>query len=254
MKSMLRTDTQSKRRWRYVYAIILSKKEHAFGPIGLDGENVYTIHYREIAAVVSDSTTKTFEVLDYGITHQQALEKIMKEYCVIPMSFGQSTTEGDIKTFLSRNYPKLKGYFTKLTGKTELGLKVTWKIDTTIKEIASSNIKIRAMKHQIAGKPLEKTYHQRLTLGTKVAEELGKREEKIASDIFARLAGISADAKRNKNLSDEMVLNAAFLVDKTKERDFDTLVNTLEQDYGDKLLMKYVTAPPYNFVNVRIRS
>jgi len=254
MKSMLRTETQSKRRWRYAYAIIPSRKEHDFGPIGLDGERVYTIHFREIAAVVSDSAVKTYEVLDYGIAHQQALEKIMKEYCVIPMSFGQSATEGDIKTFLSRNYPKLKGYFTKLTGKTELGLKVTWKIDTTIKEIASSNIKIRAMKHQIDGKPLEKTYRQRLTLGTKVAEELTKREEKIASEIFARLGEISADAKMNKNLSDEMVLNAAFLVDKTKERDFDSLVNTLEQEYGEKLLMKYVIAPPYNFVNVRIRS
>lgn len=254
MKSMLRTETQSKRRWRYVYAIIPSRKEHNFGQIGLDGEKVYTIHFREIAAVVSDSAVKTFEVLDYGIAHQQALEKIMKEYCVIPMSFGQSATEGDIKTFLSRNYPKLKGYFLKLTGKTELGLKVTWKIDTTIKEIASSNVKIRAMKHQIAGKPLEKTYRQRLTLGTKVAEELTKREEKIASEIFARLGEISADAKMNKNLSDEMVLNAAFLVDKTKERDFDSLVNTLEQEYGEKLLMKYVIAPPYNFVNVRIRS
>jgi hypothetical protein len=251
---MLRTETQSKRRWRYAYAIIPSRKEHDFGPIGLDGERVYTIHFREIAAVVSDSAVKTYEVLDYGIAHQQALEKIMKEYCVIPMSFGQSATEGDIKTFLSRNYPKLKGYFTKLTGKTELGLKVTWKIDTTIKEIASSNIKIRAMKHQIDGKPLEKTYRQRLTLGTKVAEELTKREEKIASEIFARLGEISADAKMNKNLSDEMVLNAAFLVDKTKERDFDSLVNTLEQEYGEKLLMKYVIAPPYNFVNVRIRS
>ena len=46
MKSMLRTETQSKRRWRYVYAIIPSRKEHDFGQIGLDGENMYTIHYR----------------------------------------------------------------------------------------------------------------------------------------------------------------------------------------------------------------
>jgi hypothetical protein len=254
MRSMLRTETQSKRRWRYVYAIIPSKKEHDFGQIGLDGEKVYTIHYREIAAVVSDSTSNTFEVLDYGIAHQQALEKIMKEYCVIPMSFGQSTSEGDIKTFLSRNYPKLRMYFTKLAGKTELGLKVTWKIDTTIQEIASSNVKIRAMKHQIEGKPLEKTYRQRLTLGTKVAEELSKREGRIAHEIYARLGEISADAKLNRNLSDEMVLNAAFLVDKSREQDFDMLVNTLEQEYGEKLLMKYVIAPPYNFVNVRIRS
>jgi hypothetical protein len=251
---MSRTENRSKQRWRYAYAIIPSRKEHDFGQIGLDGEKVYTIHYREIAAVVSDSATKTFEVLDYGITHQQALEKIMKEFCVIPMSFGQTATEGEIKTFLSRNYAKLRVYFTKLAGKTELGLKVTWKIDSAIKEIASSNIKVRAMKKQITGKPFEKTYRQRLTLGTTIAEELTRREEKIASVIFSRLGEISEDSKINPNLSEEMVLNAAFLVDKSREGEFDALVNTLESEFGEKLLMKYVVAPPFNFVNVRIRS
>ncbi len=253
MKSMSRTDARPLQRWRYVYGIIPTRKECNFGPIGIRGKDVYTIHYRDIAAVVSDSVSKTYEVLDYGIAHQAVLEKILQEYPLIPMSFGQTTTEGDIKTFLSRNLPKLKEIFKKLSGKTELGLKVTWKIDSTIQEIASSNVKIRAMKQQITGRPPEKTYRMRLDLGTKVAQELNKRGDKIASDIFSRLGELSADSRLNKNLSDEMILNAAFLVDKTREPDFDTLVNTLEEEYGDKLRMKYVIAPPFNFVNVRIR-
>ena len=253
MRSMLRTETRPTQRGRYVYAIIPTRKEHTFGPIGIDGADTYTLHIRDIAAVVSDSGKKTYEVLDYGITHQKVLEKIMKEFCLIPMSFGQTAPEGDIKTFLSRNYPTLKHYFSKLDGKTELGLKVTRKIDTTIKEIAASNIKIRAMRPQIQGKPLDKTFRMRLELGTNVARELDRRGDKIASDIFARLRAISADGRLNKNLSDEMILNAAFLVDKKKEQDFDNCVNTLEQEYGDKLLLKYVIAPPFNFVNVRIR-
>ncbi|MFA5294439.1 MAG: GvpL/GvpF family gas vesicle protein [Methanoregulaceae archaeon] len=249
---MSATKSRSTQRWRYVYAIIPEKKEVTFGPIGIQGEKVYTLHVRDIAAVISDTREKSFEVLDYGIPHQAVLEEVMEQYCLIPMGFGQIATEPDIKTFLSRNYPRLRMYFSKLEGKKELGLKVTWKIDHTIQEIAASNIKIRTMKKQIQGRPLEKTYRQRLDLGTNVARELEKRGDRLAKDIFSRLSGISAESKRNKNLTDEMILNAAFLVDKTKERDFDSLVNTLEQEYGD-LTLKYVVAPPFNFVNVRIR-
>jgi hypothetical protein len=245
-------------RWRYVYAIIPVKKGMTYGPVGIQGENVYTLHIRDIAAVISDARQKKYEILDYGIPHQEVLEKVMEhshefsQNCTIPMRFGQTATESDIKSFLSRKYPQLKVYFGKLEGKKELGLKVTRKIDPAIKEIAASNIKIRAMKQQIQGKPLEKTFRQRLELGTSVARELEKRGDRIATDIFTRLSGISADRKLNKNLSDEMVLNAAFLVDKKKERDFDQLVNTLEQEYGH-LNLKYVIAPPFNFVNIRIR-
>jgi len=258
MQSMSATKPRSVQRWRYVYAIIPVKKEVTFGPVGIQGENVHTLHIRDIAAVISDAREKTYEILDYGIPHQAVIEKVMEhshefsQNCVIPMRFGQVATESDIKTFLSRNYPKLKMYFGKLEGKKELGLKVTRKIDPTIKDIAASNIKIRAMRQQIQGKPLEKTYRQRLELGTKISQELERRGDRIATDIFVRLSGISADSRLNKNLSDEMVLNAAFLVDKKKEQDFDQLVNTLEQEYGD-LNLKYVIAPPFNFVNIRIR-
>jgi len=252
MQSMSAIKPRQVHRWRYAYAIIPEKKDVMFGPVGILGADVYTIHFRDVAAVVSDSHEKTFEVLDYGIPHQAVLEKVMEQYCLIPMSFGQAATEPDIKMFLSRNYPKLKMYFAKLAGKKELGLKVTRKIDATIQEIAASNLKIRAMKKQLMGKSPEKTYRQRLELGTNVARELEKRGDTIAKDIYSRLRGVSVDSKINNNLSDEMILNAAFLVEKTREKEFDSLVNRLEAEYED-LNLRYVFAPPFNFVNIRIR-
>jgi len=48
-----------------------------------------------------------------------------------------------------------------------------------------------------------------------------------------------------------MVLNGAFLVDAAKESDFDEAVQSLDQDFGDRLMFKYVgPVPPYNFVNI----
>ena len=62
-----------------------------FGPIGIgaDPSDVYTVHYRTLAAVVSDAP---LEVLDSTrenvLAHERVNETVMREHTVIPMSFG----------------------------------------------------------------------------------------------------------------------------------------------------------------------
>ncbi|MBE0516579.1 MAG: GvpL/GvpF family gas vesicle protein [Methanophagales archaeon] len=252
MKSTLNTDRKKVPRWRYVYCIIPSKSEQDFGRIGIKGESVYTVHYKDIAAVVSNSLDKSYEVLEEGITHQKVVESIQKDFCLVPMAFGQVSTEADVKMFLSTNYHELKGILEKLDGKVELGLKVSWKMDAIMREIVTSNDRIRILNKQISLKPEDRTYHLRIELGKMVAEELEKKRRRIASTIYKTLRAISVDSNENKPLSDEMILNAAFLVGHEKENEFDEMVNTIEAEYGEKVNMKYVISPPYNFVNLRL--
>ena len=50
-----------------------------------------------------------------------------------------------------------------------------------------------------------------------------------------------------------MVVNAAFLVDRGREREeeFDRQVRKLDEELGHRCLFKYVgPVPPYNFVNI----
>jgi len=238
-------------RGRYLYCIIQSKKEQKFGPIGIKGEEVYTVHYKDIAAVVSNSKEKNYEVLEEGITHQKVVEAVMDDFCTIPMGFGQvPKSEEDVKGFLIENYAELKNQFRKLENKIELGLKVLWKMDAIMRAIVSSNDRIRILNKQISSKPKDSTYKLRIELGKMVAEELERRGKRVASEIYRRLDGISAESKMNKPIGDEMILNAAFLVEKDKEKEFDERVNRIEEDYGDKVMLKYVISPPYNFVGL----
>ena len=239
-------------RWRYVYCIIPARSEQNFGPIGIKGEEVYTIHYKEIAAVVSNATENRYEVLEEGITHQKVVEAVKSDFCLVPMAFGQVSTEADVRTFLSRSYYRLKGILDKLDGKVELGLKVTWKMDAIMRAIVASNDRIRILNKQISSKPKDSTYQLRIELGKMVAQELERRGQRIASEMHKRLSPISVDSKENKPLSNEMLLNAAFLVEREKEDEFDAMVNTIEAEYGEKVNMKYVISPPYNFVNLRL--
>src|SRR5947209_12071044 len=78
-------------RGKYVYCIIESTDPLRFGPVGIgaDPSDVYTVHYKNLAAVVSDAP---LEVLDSTrenvLAHERVNETVMREHTVIPMSFG----------------------------------------------------------------------------------------------------------------------------------------------------------------------
>ncbi len=236
---------------RYLYCIIESKKNEEFGEIGIGGSKVYSVTYKELGAVVSNSLGENpIEVLSEGITHQKVVEEVMKNFTIIPMSFGQvPKSEEDVKGFLAEHYDELKEMFRKIEGNVELGLKASWKMDMIIKELVNSNDRIRILQKQISSLPEEKAYMLKIELGELVAQELKARGGAVAEEIFDSLKLLAVDAKMNKPLSDRMVLNTAFLVAKDKEGHFDEMVNEVEKKYPE-LILKYVVAPPYNFVTV----
>lgn len=54
--------------------------------------------------------------------------------------------------------------------------------------------------------------------------------------------------------ADRMVLNAAFLVEREREAEFDDAVRRLGERFEDQFLFKYVgPVPPYNFVSITIQ-
>jgi len=51
-----------------------------------------------------------------------------------------------------------------------------------------------------------------------------------------------------------MIMNAAFLIQRERETDFDAAVNKIAKKFGDRLNFKYTGPwPPYNFVNIRLK-
>lgn len=238
-------------RGKYFYCIIESMKPENFGEIGIDGSDVYTINYKDLGAVVSDASNSSYEVLRQGVIHQKVVETIMKKYTIIPMSFGQvPKTKDDVKGILSENCTEIKKMFEKLNGKIELGVKVSWKMDKILKELIESSDRIRILDKQIKAKTPEKAYPLKIELGKRVTDALNEKGRKIVNDIYGSLSRLAAESKENKTLVENMILNAAFLVEKEKEKEFDEKMNEVEKKYGDKVTLKYVLSPPYNFVTL----
>jgi len=60
--------------------------------------------------------------------------------------------------------------------------------------------------------------------------------------------------RRNKIIGDKMILNCAFLIDKSHARDFDDHVEKLNNIYEDRLKFKYIgPISPFNFVELDLK-
>lgn len=240
---------------KYVFSVIQSKKEVAFGPIGLAGHEVYTVHYKDLAAVVCDIDNNALNVLKEGMIHQKVNEIVMNRFTMIPFRFGMTPKdENDIKGFLSRYYVEFKKAIAKIDGKIEVGLKVYLAenfINERIGKLRNSD-RIKALTSMIIHNP-SAAYHLKIELGELVADTLSREGEQIAQGIYETLCPLAVETRRNEITSERMVLNAVFLVDRQWEWLFDQHVNHIEEMAECQIRLKYVgPCPPYNFVEMEV--
>ena len=245
------------REGKYIYCIIESNEAQSFGPSGIGGRGneLHTVCFNDIAAVVSDSPIKKYPVSRENlIPHEHAIEEVMKTHTVLPVRFCTiAEDEAKVKRILEKEYDKFKNLLKGIQGKRELGLKVVLKEDVIYKDILEKYKDIKALKEKIATLPSEKTYFQRAKIGEMVEAALEKEKEIYREDILETLSPLALEVKTNNTYGERMIVNAAFLVERHKEAEFDQRVQELDATYGDKMKFKYVgTLPPFSFVNLVI--
>jgi len=243
---------------RYVYGIVEAKEIATFGKIGVGGagELVYMVKYQDIAAVVSNTKVFIFDpTRENALAHEHVIETVMKSYTIIPMSFGTVfRTDDDIREVLKSIYPSLKDVLKQMAGKLEFGLKVNWDRDQTIEELKQEDEEIRRFHLEIVRKHLQSTYLVRMQLGRMIDKAMAERSAQYVREIYETLRGVCVASRDNQPIGDQMIMNAAFLVEREREAEFDGVVNKVAKKYGKRLKFKYTGPwPPYNFVNIRLK-
>ena len=242
---------------KYVYCIIKSERPLAFGALGIGAEpaQVQTVIYRDLAAVVSSTSLVVQDpTRDNVLAHQRVNETVMQQHTVIPMSFGTVfKTDDDIIELLKSAYDAFSDVLNKMEDKFEFGLKVLWDRDQIIREIESEDEDIRRLKGEISSQK-GSTYFARMQYGRLIDAALQARSERYVAEIFELLRDVSVASRSNKPIGDRMIMNAAYLVNRSREQEFDEAVKALSRKYEDLLSFKYTGPwPPYNFVNIKLR-
>lgn len=243
---------------KYIYAIIEAERPHKFGNLGIGGrgDKVYTVHYKDLAAVVSSSPIVKYPVSrENTLTHEKVLEKVMEKFTVLPVRFCTiAEQEEDIKEkVLKARYAEFKHLLNEMKEKVELGVRAIWtNMEEIFAEIVTENKVIAQLKEKIAKETSPSRRHAgMMKVGEMVKEALDRKKEKEAREVLAVLKPLSVDAKENKIYGDRNIANFAFLVKKANERDFDAKIGKLAEEYEPRKEIKYVgPVPPYNFVEI----
>ncbi|HUF11621.1 MAG TPA: GvpL/GvpF family gas vesicle protein [Longimicrobiales bacterium] len=252
------SDAASDEEGKYVYCVIRSQDEKDFGPIGIGegGNRVYTVNFQEIAAVVSDTPIRIYDpTRENVLAHELVNETVMREHTVIPMSFGTIfRTRDDIVELLKSTYQAFEDVLEKMRDKIEFGLKVLWDRDRVVAQIEEQDEDIGRLKGEITGNAQSSTYFARMQLGRLIESALETTANSYVMDIHESLKPVAVASRSNKPIGDRMIMNAAYLVERSLEQDFDEAVKALSRTYEDVLSFKYTGPwPPYNFVNIKLR-
>ena len=243
----------------YIYCIMEGDQGETFGPLGIGGrgDQLRTIHYQDIGAVVSQAAVRRYPVSrENSLAHERAIEAVFKGHSVLPVRFCTiAENEAKVRTILEREYTKFKELLERMRGKVELGLKAIFHEKLIYRDILDGSKEISRRKAAVAGVPQPQAQRQLMEIGRMVEVALETEKARVREEILEALKGACHDFRlTHRILGERMIMNAAFLVDRAQEAEFDRRMDGLAERYGERVRLKYVSGfPPFNFVCLTIK-
>lgn len=239
---------------KYIYCISEGAEDERLGPLGIGGrENeLTTITYLDIAAVVSDSPIKRYPVSrENSLAHERAIEAVFKRHSVLPVRFCTiAEDEAMVRAILEREYDEFRALLKEMRDRVEVGVKAIFHETLIYQEILERYAEIKRRKEAVASLPPQKAHWQLVEIGRMVEEALKAEKARVREEITEALRGLCHDYRlTDRLLGERMIINAAFLVDRDGEAAFDREMDRLAERYGEMVRFKYVGGfPPFNFV------
>ena len=171
------------------------------------------------------------------------------------MGFGMvAASEDEVRGLLEKNYEGLTSELDRLANMIEVELKLYWDQETVIKEIQGENQELSRLKAKInaASSPAE-IRNLMIEAGRLVENIVLDWKTRYAEMVYTVLQELSNQAKMNNPVGLKNLLNASFLIEKSRESEFKEQVYKLDSKLQGKVNFKYVgPMPPYNFVDLRL--
>jgi hypothetical protein len=244
------------------------KKRSGFG-------RPYLVPFRDISAVVSkvpekkfnqsaiDRNTKDIKWLsDTATKHEDLVESVMSKVTAVPLKLCTIfKTEDRVKLMLKQNYGRFSAALRDLRGAVELGVSAYLSLDLEKLADHFESNQIKEKKKQILNASEGRAYFLKQELQEMLVAEFASRAYSSTRTIYDELKGYaekskivnpirSDDTNGMSSSSNEMILNATFLV---KKEDLDKFKEKYEEirtgHLPDGITLKLTGPwPPYNFV------
>jgi len=251
---------------RYVYGIAASRETVRLGEIGIEGNEVYTIPYQDLCAIVHNCPTVPYQsddqeiVKNWARAHQSVLDEAKERFSTtIPLGFDTILQPKDdatppdqvVRDWLKQDYDRLRTLMEKIEGKDEYGVQLFYEPAVVSKQISEQSEEIKKIKEEIATKSPGMAYMYKQKLEKAVKAEMERLVDEWFKEFYGRIKQHTDDivVEKTKKVDKDktMLLNLSCLVAKEK---VESLGEELEKINGLEGFSVRFTGPwpPYSFV------
>lgn len=256
---------ESKDEAEYLYCVAESEVETSLGKIGIEGEEVYTIPFMDLCAVVHHCPPEPYKSEDnevvkrWVMAHEKVVETAWERFGnVLPAGFdtiikGEEdvTAEENIKKWLKQEHVNLKEKMNRIRGKAEYGVQIFWDPKLIADEIARTDQEIRSLNQDIKLKPKGMAYMLKQKLENLLKKKLEKKVRLFFEDFYARIEKsvdeIRVEKTKKIDEKKQMIMNLSCLVDGKKSEQLGEELERINEQEG--FAVRYTGPwPPYSFV------
>lgn len=263
MKDVLDT-TQNK--GRYLYGVVASGETVSLGPLGIEGQEVYTIPCQDLGAIVHNCPTEPYQSKDeervksWIRTYQSVLDRAKERFgTVIPLTFDTILRPQDdtlspdqvVRGWLKSEYARLSTILAQIRGKDEYGVQIYYEPAVVRRWLSEQNEEISKMKEELTAKSAGVAYLYRPKMEKIIKAEMAKLADSWFRDFGNKIKRHCDDIvlEKTKQLTGGkvMVLNLSCLVAGEK---IDCLGEELEKINRREGFSVHFSGPwpPYSFV------
>jgi len=239
---------------RYLYCILEGAEARNLGKVGIQGGEVRVLPYESVGAVVSPiSFSEIASNLENILVHQKVVELARGIGTTLPVRFGIIfKTEDGVMKLLAKSYDSYRTKLLKLKDRDEFGVKVILN-DSGLKRIRESVVahseEIVATRKKLPKSGRGTSYLLRLKLEEAIKNQLYKKIEDLSQQIYTRLGAPADERTVLKSDHEQIILNAAYLINRSEVERFQKEVEAVRRDFGGEGLVVHTSGPwaPYSF-------
>jgi hypothetical protein len=224
-------------------------------PDGLDGlgpsGQVSTIAYGGVAAIVSDvPLDRPLGVRTDLIAHEAVVDAVAAHAAVVPMRFPAVVEENAVvDELLAPNENYFLALLEELDGCVQFTLTGRYEQDAVLREVIAGNDEIRALREKVRELPEDASYYDQVRLGELIVAALEGRREIEGARVVEELMSFAVATASNPLAVPEDVVNAAFLVERERQQEFDDAVERIGEDLAGRVRLRLLgPVAPYDFV------
>jgi hypothetical protein len=236
---------------RYVYGLVSAETPLPEGLTGLGPSGqVWKVTCENVAAIVSDvPDDRRLGRRRHLMAHEAVVDTIAAESTILPMRFGAVITEEGVMTeLLAPHQAYFAGILEQLEGHTQYTLKGYYELEAVLPDIMQHDEDIRALQQRIRGLSEEAAHFDRIQLGELIAKALKVRRQQDAQDILEALEPYVVMRSVYDPEKDDDVINAAFLVGRARQQEFEDTVDEVGASFPMIRLKLFGPLAPYDFV------